>query len=164
MTKVTLRTQWGTFSRTKSHLCTRLCLLWATLIFYSHEDNACSTYVERKKAEVKILCPYDQLIFSKGAKGNSVGGEIDFATKTSVPGVGIIKYPNEGGVHACWVTQSCPTLCDSMEPARLLCPWDFPGKNTAVGCHAFLPGDLSDPGIQPTSPALAGRFFTTSAT
>ena len=24
-----------------------------------------------------------------------------------------------------------------------------------------LPGDLPDPGIKPTSPALAGRFFTT---
>ena len=23
------------------------------------------------------------------------------------------------------------------------------------------PGDLSDPGIEPTSPSLAGRFFTT---
>ena len=26
------------------------------------------------------------------------------------------------------------------------------------------PGDLSDPGIKPMSPTLAGRFFTTSAT
>ena len=25
-------------------------------------------------------------------------------------------------------------------PARLLCPWDFPGKNTEVGCHFFLQG------------------------
>ena len=25
------------------------------------------------------------------------------------------------------------------------------------------PGDLPDPGIKPTSPVLAGRFFTTSA-
>ena len=24
-------------------------------------------------------------------------------------------------------------------PARLLRPWDFPGKNTGVGCHFFLP-------------------------
>ena len=24
--------------------------------------------------------------------------------------------------------------------ARLLCPWDSPGKNTAVGCHFLLPG------------------------
>ena len=25
-------------------------------------------------------------------------------------------------------------------PARLLCPWDSPGKNTGVGCHALLQG------------------------
>ena len=48
-----------------------------------------------------------------------------------------------------------------LQPARLFCPWDFPGKNTGVGCHPF-PGDLPDPGIKPTSPALAGRFFTTA--
>ena len=25
-----------------------------------------------------------------------------------------------------------------LQPARLLCPWDSPGKNTGVGCHALL--------------------------
>ena len=25
-------------------------------------------------------------------------------------------------------------------PARLLCPWNFPGKNTGVGCHFLLQG------------------------
>ena len=35
----------------------------------------------------------------------------------------------------------------------------FPRQN-GVGCH-FFPGDLPDPEIQPESPALAGRFFTT---
>ena len=25
-------------------------------------------------------------------------------------------------------------------PARLLCPWDFPGRNTREGCHALLQG------------------------
>ena len=24
------------------------------------------------------------------------------------------------------------------QPARFLCPWDFPGKNTGVSCHFFL--------------------------
>ena len=38
------------------------------------------------------------------------------------------------------------------KPARLFCPWYFPGKNTGVGCH-FLLGDLPDPGIEPASPA-----------
>ena len=111
-------------------------------------------------------------------------------------------------------------MSDSVRPHRRqptgLChPWDFPGKNTAVGpcnsseqsqhkicgyakslrlcstlcdpmtvvCQAPLsrefsrkehwsglpcppPGDLLNPGIEPTSrmsPALAGGFFTTSA-
>ena len=26
----------------------------------------------------------------------------------------------------------------ALQPARLLCPWDSPGKNTRVGCHALL--------------------------
>ena len=36
---------------------------------------------------------------------------------------------------------------------RLLCPWDSPGKNIRVGCHAF-PGDLPNPGMEPRCPAL----------
>ena len=25
-----------------------------------------------------------------------------------------------------------------LQPVRLLCPWDFPGRNTGVGCHFLL--------------------------
>jgi len=25
-----------------------------------------------------------------------------------------------------------------LQPTRLLCPWDCPGKNTGVGCHFLL--------------------------
>ena len=40
----------------------------------------------------------------------------------------------------------------------------FPG-NTGADCHFPIPGDLPDPGIKcASSPALAGGFFTTSAT
>ena len=40
------------------------------------------------------------------------------------------------------VIQSCPTLCDphELQPARLLYPWDSPGKNTGVDCHFLLQG------------------------
>ena len=40
----------------------------------------------------------------------------------------------------------------------------FPGKNTRVGCHFLLQGNLPNPGIEPmspVSPALAGGFITT---
>ena len=42
-------------------------------------------------------------------------------------------------ICACMLRQSCLTLqpCE-LKPARLLCPWDFPGKNTGVGCHCLL--------------------------
>ena len=42
----------------------------------------------------------------------------------------------------CLVTQSCPTLCDPMDcsPPGSSVHGDSPGKNTKVGCHAFLQG------------------------
>ena len=40
--------------------------------------------------------------------------------------------------------QSCPTLLYS---ARLLCPWDLPGKNTGDGCHFLLQGILLTQGL-----------------
>ena len=38
--------------------------------------------------------------------------------------------------------------------SSILCPWDFPSKNTDVGCHFFLQVIFPDPGIKPRSPAL----------
>ena len=47
-----------------------------------------------------------------------------------------------------------------LQPARLLCPWDFPGKNIGVGLPFPPPGDHPDLGIKPVSPALVGKSFT----
>ena len=38
-------------------------------------------------------------------------------------------------------------------PTRLLCPWNFPGKNTGVGCHFLLQGIFP---IQGSNPSLLG--------
>ena len=49
-----------------------------------------------------------------------------------------------------------------LQPARLLCQWDFPGKDTGVGGHFLLQGTFPTQGW---SPRLAGRgFFPTTAT
>ena len=61
------------------------------------------------------------------------------------------------------------TLCGPMDckPARVLCPWTFPGRNTTVGHHFLLQGINLLPentAESLASPALAGGFFTTSAT
>ena len=36
-----------------------------------------------------------------------------------------------------------------LEPARLLCPWHSPGKNSSVGSHAFLQGIFLTQGSKP---------------
>ena len=62
--------------------------------------------------------------------------------------------------------QSCLTLQPyKLQPTRLHCPGDSPGKNTGGSCHFLLQGTF--PGIEPgslMSAALADGFFTTSAT
>ena len=52
-------------------------------------------------------------------------------------------------LHVCWVTSVISDSLRSYElqPARLLCPWGSPGKNTGVGCHhALLQGISSTQG------------------
>ena len=45
------------------------------------------------------------------------------------------------------------SLCPrGLQPARLLCPWDSPGKNTGVGCHALLQGIFPTQGSNPGLP------------
>ena len=53
-----------------------------------------------------------------------------------------------------------------LQPTRFLCPWNFLGKSTGVGCHALFQEIFPTQGLNPhlLSPALAGGFFTTSAT
>ena len=36
-----------------------------------------------------------------------------------------------------------------LKPARFLCPWSSPGKNTGVGCHFLLQGIFPTQGVNP---------------
>ena len=66
--------------------------------------------------------------------------------------------------HCCRSVTSDSLWPQGLYPARLLCPWDFPDKNTGVGCHVLLQGNLPDAGTKHAPPELAGRFFTTEPT
>ena len=52
------------------------------------------------------------------------------------------------------VSVSCPVVPDSLrphglQPTRLLCPSDFPGKDTGMGCHFLLQRILPIQGLIP---------------
>ena len=70
------------------------------------------------------------------------------------------------------LTKSFQSLRDSwkshgLSPMRLLCPWNSPGKNTGVGCHALLQGILSTERSNPHLLCLlhcqVGPFLLTQA-
>ena len=72
---------------------------------------------------------------------------------------GVIVSPSyKTEVRVCMML-SCVQL---FEPARLLCPWDSPGKNTGVGCHVLLQRIFSTQGSTPIScsSCIVGGFFT----
>ena len=61
-------------------------------------------------------------------------------------------YPVSRTVTSCSVSR--PVVSDSLRPhglwpARLLCPWDSPGKNTGEGGHSLLQGIFPTQGSNP---------------
>ena len=65
---------------------------------------------------------------------------------------------------------NCSVVPDSLQPrglqaARLLCLWNFPGKNTGAGCHFLLQGIFPTQGSNPCLLCLLHwqtGFFTTA--
>ena len=65
-------------------------------------------------------------------------------------------------MHACPITQLCPTLCNPMDCSPLF--MEFHRQEYWSGLPFPPPGDRPNPGMEPRSSAsasLAGRFFTT---
>ena len=68
----------------------------------------------------------------------------NIAAYTPPPSLYLISTFSHLGLpqYVCVCAQSCPTLCDPMDcsPPRILSPWDFPGKDTAVGYNFLFQG------------------------
>ena len=46
-------------------------------------------------------------------------------------------------INACSIAHLCLSVQPHrLQPTRLLCPWDYPSKNTGMGCHILLQGIL----------------------
>ena len=73
----------------------------------------------------------------------------------------LIPWPQENRLKSESVNHS--VVSDSLrphglQPARLLCPWNSPGKNTGVGCHFLLQG-IVPPKNKSWISWAAGGFF-----
>ena len=69
-----------------------------------------------------------------------------------------VRLPCPSSLSHVWLFSTCRSIYCSL-PGSFLCPWNFPGKNTGVGCHSIL-GGYSRPGNWTQVFHTAGRFFT----
>ena len=66
------------------------------------------------------------------------------APRASLEARGLLQGPQREGAERGEVCLSLSHVqllhTHGLQPARLLCPWDSPGKNIGVGCHFLLQG------------------------
>ena len=119
------------------------------------------------KWKVKVKsCPALRDRMDCSLPGSSVHG----ISQAKVLEWGAIAFSHAHGRHLQLISLhvSPSVVSDSLRshglwPARLLCPWTSPGKNTGVGFHAFLQGIFPTQGLNPVL-LTAVRFFTVWAT
>ena len=123
-----------------------------------HGNHWLGTHLATK--EPTCMSNYRDLLLATGFPGGSDGKEsaCDARDPGSIPG----KIPWRRIRWKTWIkfsshlsaaewaletpcTKSLQPLSVSccpygLQSARVLCPWDFPGKNTGVGCHFLLQG------------------------
>ena len=74
---------------------------------------------------------------------------VAFPGKLKHPGCHVHRCTTRGS-HSITGEWSCSVVSNSLQPhgpITLLCPWDFPGKSTGVGCHFLLQRIFSTQGL-----------------
>ena len=90
-------------------------------------------------ATIELLCSADAVLQIWGRALSWL--PLDSSLRETYKGtVGMISYrflPSSS--NACQVTSVVSSSLQpyGLQPARLLCLWEFLGKNTGIGCHAF---------------------------
>ena len=73
-------------------------------------------------------------------------------------------FANAGSsVHGILQARILEWVAISFSNIRLLCPWNFSRQEYYSWLPFPSPEDLPDSGMEPSSPAMAGRFFTTES-
>ena len=92
-----------------------------------------------KQLYVHICCTYACILWIKSLKPDPVGRTYGYFIFSVLCLSNLSVISNSFRPHG-------------LQPTRLLCPWDSPGKNTGVGCHALLHGLFPTQGLNPGLP------------
>ena len=109
-------------------------ILWYSIRSLDFKENAKKTsgnHAAAATAKLLQSCPTLCNPIDGSPPGSSIPGILQARILEWVA----ISFSNAWKWKVKVKVKSCPTLSDPMDPTRLLCPWEPPGKRTGVGCH-----------------------------
>ena len=114
----------------------------------SHLTSFCPTSGHQRQHHW-LVSPYLLLVFFQASvQGKPLywpGQAVSQETWEYILTSRLTSWESESVSHSVVSDSLRPT---GVQPARLLCPWNSPGKNIGVGCHSLLQGNLPNPGIK----------------
>ena len=128
-----------------------LCFLWEWLWFFSTESHTKKRhiYMKSRKMVLMNLSAGQQYRHREQTVDTAGGGEDGTNWENNI-------------VCAQALTHVRPFATPWLQPTRLLCPWNSPGKNTGVGCHALLYGIFPTQGLNPGLPHCGQNLYRLS--
>ena len=104
-----------------------------------HNDHALQIFLTALLRALLSCFSHVQLCVTPQTAAHQAPPSLGFFRKEHWSG---LPFPSPMHESAKW-KWSCSVLSDcswphGLQPTRLLCPWDFPGKSTGVGCHRLL--------------------------
>ena len=135
------------------HMLTRSCSKSFKLGFNRMypRNFRCTSWIQKRQRNQRLNCSIHQIIEKAS----------EFQKKTSNPASLIMLKSLTVSSLSVLVAQ---LLSDSMkphklQPTRLLCPWNSPGKKTAVGSHSLLQGIFLTHGLTLCITTNYGKFL-----
>ena len=104
------------------------------------------TEVPRGKSAETAPDPVEKYKLTHGPQTRQVHTE---STGSLIPRLFQSERPSSRGESVSRSVVSDSLWPHGLQPARLLHPWDPPGKNTGVGCYALLQGIFPTQGLNP---------------
>ena len=167
------------FSRQKSTGVGCHCLLWwmveVTSKFSHFQKGSCPLPPNQPRYGhiLRIPWPWTLMVASccprKGTKNYRAKHETRCPAQSSQRHLHQFLISENWAVSWHWVSEWSHSVVSNslwphgLQPTRLFCPWDFPGRNTGVGCH-FLPQEIFPiQGLNLVS-LIVSRCFTIWAT
>ena len=125
----------------------------------------------KEQSEVAQSCPTLSDPMDYSLPGSSIHGifqarvlewgAIAFSAHSRIEGTKISRVQLYGVFEKLYESESHSVLSDSLRPHGIYSPWNSPGQNTGVGCHALLQGIFPTQGLNPSFLHCRWILFTT---